>query len=85
MTTKKAIKKALDDSSESPVKIASVEHDEARAVKEGPAAHAHDDLPDAADVTTPKHAPIPNVQAEPNHASVAPEDTRDASVATPNA
>lgn len=85
MTTKKTIKKALNETSESPIKIASVEHDEARAVKEGPAAHAADSLPDAADATTPKHHAIPNVQAETNHASVAPEDTRDASVAEPRA
>lgn len=88
MTTKRTIKKAINETSNAPIKRASVEDGEARAVASSNAAGAADSLPGEPRIETKAAAdadanPVPNVQAEANHASVAPEDVRDASVADP--
>lgn len=47
---------------------------------------AKDEAPvEESDVAPELPEPVPNVQSEPDHASYAPEDTRDAAVAGPNA
>lgn len=88
MTTKRTIKKAIDETSSSPIKRASVEDSESRAVSRTSVSSAADSLPGDPRIETTAAAdaaaePVPNVQAEANHASVAPEDVRDASVADP--
>lgn len=88
MTSKRTIKKAINETSSSPIKRASVEDGETRAVADSNASGAADSLPGgprleskaAADANSES---VPNVQAETNHASQAAEDVRDASVAEP--